>query len=81
MFEADDGGGAAERVHGEVQIKEFATENDEDEYEWAFTVSSKVNPSVSAERKSAAKRMISRTKEDILKVLRQYGEDLRTQFL
>ena len=74
--------GALEMVAGEIVIKEFATENDEDEYEWTFSVDDKkCAKGVSSDRKNIAKRMISKTKEDILKVLRQYREDLGTQFL
>ena len=81
-------------VEGEIIIKEFASANDEDEYEWEFklTNNSNKNSSKGNNKKNSstttinnnvkenAKRMIQNTKEDILKVLRKFSEQLPFAF-
>ena len=70
-----------ETIRGEIVLKEFATENDESEYEWQFNVTdSKCSKDASKESKQKAKRMIAESKEDILKVLRQYTSELSMAF-
>ena len=70
-----------ETIRGEIVLKDFATENDEDEYEWSFNVTdSKCSKDASKESKQKAKRMIAESKEDILKVLRQYTSELSMAF-